>query len=237
MLLKNGRRIENVKIKPVANGFEISHPNGKIESIPLSKVLKIFVSDDVPKSARILEPNSKTEIINKEASSSNNLSETKPKKSGVAVFSEGLIPGWSRMARSDSYSVKGLGFFFILAELFLVHKNYLYLNSVESLDKSRHPIMPPPYVFLALASGSTNLLLTALVNNSYSESHKIRLTNGQILQKGRYEQEKEAYLSAFVFVLLMDAFFGYKFEDWTFVPKMNVSVQTKEISAGVAIRF
>lgn len=236
VLLKNGRRIENVKIKPVADGFEMSHPNGKIERIPLSKVLKIFLSDDVPKSARIPEPNSKTEIANKDASPTNDLSETKPKKSGVAVFSEGLLPGWSRMARSDSYSVKGLGFFFIFAEIALAYKTYQITQAPSSVSDFSNPIALPS-VLVALSQKDANALIIGYANVISSSGNLVKTSDGRIMQKEQYEKDKESYMSAFLFVLLMDAILGYSLEDRIVVPKLNVSLQSKEISAGVTIRF
>ncbi|TGK26113.1 DNA-binding protein [Leptospira stimsonii] len=226
-----------MQIKPVANGFQISYPNGKMESIPLSKVLKIFLSDDVPKSARIPEANSKTEIANTDAFPTKDLSEAKQKKSSVAVFSEGLIPGWSRMVRSDSYSVKGLGFLFIFAELYLAQKIYFYTKAPGPVSDPNHPNLPSQSVLVAFALRDSNLLNIALLNNVYSDSKKVRLEDGQVMQKGRYVQEREAYVSAFVFILLLDAFLGYRFEDWSFVPNVNVSVQNRNISAGITIRF
>lgn len=236
VLLKNGRRIENVQIKPVANGFEISYPNGKMESIPLSKVLKIFLSDDVPKSARIPEANSKTEIANTDAFPTKDLSEAKQKKSSVAVFSEGLIPGWSRMARSDSYSVKGLGFFFIFAEIALAYKTYQITQAPSSVSDFSNPIALP-FVLVALSQKDANALILGYVNVISSSGNLVKTSDGRIMQREMYEKDKETYLSAFLFVLLMDAILGYSLEDRIVVPKLNVSLQSKEISGGVTIRF
>ncbi|EMN50781.1 hypothetical protein LEP1GSC088_3035 [Leptospira interrogans str. L1207] len=45
ILLKNGRTINNVSVKTVSNGFEITHKSGKVEKIPLTEVQKVFISD------------------------------------------------------------------------------------------------------------------------------------------------------------------------------------------------
>ncbi|TGM52735.1 LA_0442/LA_0875 N-terminal domain-containing protein [Leptospira adleri] len=239
VLLKNGKKLENVGVKPVSNGFEVSHPDGRIEKISLSEVLKIFISDRVPKKDTI---QTKPILTKKEEAAPSEPKETissedpPKKKSGVAVFAEGLIPGWSRMARSDSYAVKGLGFLFICTELYLAHKTYQITRPPGPASDSSHPLISP-YVLAAFALRDNNLLFVAYANSIISEQNQVRLSDGRVIQKGRYEQEREAYISAFLFVLLMDAFLGYRFEDWTVVPKVNVSVQSREISAGVTIRF
>ncbi|MBM9502421.1 DNA-binding protein [Leptospira sp. 201903071] len=238
VLLKNGRKIENVKIKPVANGFEISYKNGKIENIPLSKVLKIFVSDDVPKSARVPEPSVKTEAVYKETPSSKETIQTNPKKSGAAVFAEGLIPGWSRLVRSDSYAWKGAGFLLILAELYLAERSYVYLTKPKPLRES-DSYTSPPEVYASILSRDTNVMFATLVNEAHSIGHKVELKDGQIMQRGRYFQERNLYVSGFLFVLLLDAFLGYKLEDSTIVPSVKVSFleKEKEISGGFTVRF
>ncbi len=239
VLLKSGRKIENVKIKPVSDGFEILHLNGRMEKIALSEVVKIFISDDVPKKVRSKSQSisSAKEIPVGVETKEILVMETTPKqKSGVAVFSEGLIPGWSRMVRSDSYSVKGLGFLFIFAELYLAKQIYHYTKAPGPVSDPGHPSLSQP-VLVAIALRDLNLTNIALLNNVYSDSKKVRLEDGQVMQKGRYVQEREAYVSAFVLVLLLDAFLGYRFEDWSFVPNVNVSVQNRDISAGITIRF
>ncbi|MBM9577704.1 DNA-binding protein [Leptospira sp. 201903070] len=245
VLLKNGRKIENVKIKPVTNGFEISHTNGKVENISLSEVLKIFISDDVPKSAQILpSPQSQTKIkksaeTTKEKELFLDVADAIPKKtSGLRSFSEGLIPGWSRLVRSDSYAWKGLGFFFILAELALVERSYVYLQ--EPGFVSEDPNYGFPFEFLyALWLRDTNLILAAGINEAYSTYNKVRLSDGQILEKSRYLQERDWIVSGLLFVLLLDAYIGYKYEDWMIVPTLNVSFsgREKEISGGLTVRF
>lgn len=240
VLLKSGRKIENVKIMPVSNGFEIFHLNGRMEKIALSEVVKIFISDDVPRKVRSKSQSfsSAKEIpVAVEANEILVLETTPKQKSVVSVFSEGLIPGWSRMVRSDSYSVKGLGFLFIFAELYLAQKIYFYTKAPGPVSDPNHPNLPSQSVLVAFALRDSNLLNIALLNNVYSDSKKVRLEDGQVMQKGRYVQEREAYVSAFVFILLLDAFLGYRFEDWSFVPNVNVSVQNRNISAGITIRF
>lgn len=240
VLLKNGKKLENVRVKPVSNGFEVSHPDGRIEKIFLSEVLKIFISDRIPKKDTA---QTKPILAKKEEITPSEPKETIPleapppkKKSGVAVFAEGLIPGWSRMVRSDSYAVKGLGFLFIFTELYLAHKTYQITRPAGPASDSSNPFISP-YLLVALALQDRNIIYVTYVNSIISELNQVRLSDGRVMQKGRYEQEKEAYVSAFLFVLLMDAFLGYRFEDWTVIPKVNVAVQSKEISAGVTIRF
>lgn len=57
------------------------------------------------------------------------------------------------------------------------------------------------------------------------------------MSKERYLYEKQAYVSAFIFVLILDAFLGYTFESWDVVPNLNVSFREKEVSGGVTFRF
>ncbi|MBM9577703.1 DNA-binding protein [Leptospira sp. 201903070] len=245
VLLKNGRKIENVKIKPVANGFEISHANGKTENIPLSKVLKIFVSDGIPKSSsipRTSDSQTKTERIeepSKEKELFLEVADATPKRtSGLKSFSEGLIPGWSRLVRSDSYAWKSVGFFFILAELYLAERSYVYLSKPKPLSES-DSYSSPPEVYASILSRDTNLILATLAHEYYSISQRVELVDGQILQRGRYFQERNLYVSGFLFVLLLDAFLGYKLEEWTVVPSVRISFleREKEISGGFTVRF
>ncbi|MBM9502422.1 DNA-binding protein [Leptospira sp. 201903071] len=245
VLLKNGRKIENVKIKPVSNGFEITHTNGRIENIPLSKILKIFVSDDVPKSAQILG-NSDSQTKNKKSQEQTKANEvflevveSKAKKtSGLKSFSEGLIPGWSRLVRSDSYAWKGLGFFFILTELILLERSSVYLQEPGFVSDDPNYGFPPEFIY-AVWLRDTNLILLTGINEAISTYNKVRLSDGQMMEKSRYLQERDLVVSGLLLVLLLDAYLGYKYEDWKIVPSVNVSFsgREKEISGGLTVRF
>ncbi|AXR67051.1 LA_0442/LA_0875 N-terminal domain-containing protein [Leptospira mayottensis] len=259
ILLKNGKRIVNVKIKIVPNGFEITHKNGKIEKISLTEVQKVFISNYPPNEAK--KPETLKTPLNLEANQEQiaplrqtetpeaaktvpkleaNLDERVPsaKKSGIKIFAEGLIPGWSRLLRNDSYSLKGLGFLLILAELYLAERSYLYLSPVKPALKTNNP--PTPFELIAIASNDQNLINIAAPYSIVSNSSKVVLMDGQLMEKSRYAYEKQAYVSAFVFVLILDAFLGYTFENWEVVPSVNVSFrdqEIKEISGGVVFRF
>ncbi|AXR59501.1 LA_0442/LA_0875 N-terminal domain-containing protein [Leptospira mayottensis] len=259
ILLKNGRRIVNVKIKIVPNGFEITHKNGKIEKISLTEVQKVFISNYPPNEAK--KPETLKTPLNLEANQEQiaplrqtekpeaaktapkleaNLDERVPsaKKSGIKIFAEGLIPGWSRLLRNDSYSLKGLGFLLILAELYLAERSYLYLSPAKPALKTNPPLTP--FELIAIASNDQNLINIAAPYSIVSNSSKVVLMDGQLMEKSRYAYEKQAYVSAFVFVLILDAFLGYTFENWEVVPSVNVSFrdqEIKEISGGVVFRF
>ncbi|EMP82376.1 hypothetical protein LEP1GSC162_2144 [Leptospira santarosai str. CBC1531] len=140
------------------------------------------------------------------------------------------------MLRNDFYSLKCLGVIFILTELYLAQKSYVYLSPVESALKSSKPSLSPGEL-IAFASRDTNLINLALATSIYSNSSKVFLSDGQLMSKERYLYEKQAYVSAFIFVLILDAFLGYTFESWDVVPNLNVSFREKEVSGGVTFRF
>ncbi|MDL5244301.1 DNA-binding protein [Leptospira weilii] len=264
IVLKNGRRIVNVEIKTVPNGFEITHRNGKVERISLAEVQKVFISNYPP------NPTKKPEIVKIPSNVEANPEEIAPhhqtkkdeavktaprletslkervpaaKKSGIAIFAEGLIPGWSRLLRNDSYALKGLGFLLILTELYLAERSYVYLSPVKSALETNRNTAPTPLdliELIAFVSNDRNLINITAPYSIISNSSKVVLNDGQVLEKGRYQHEKQGYVSAFVFVLILDAFLGYTFENWEVVPNVNVSFrdkEIKEISGGVVIRF
>lgn len=245
VLLKNGRRITNVDVKPIANGFELTYKGGRKETISLSEVQKIFISNNFPTKFNTkseLQPNpisgqKEKEIPKDPREEEKAVSFSAKPKSGVAVFAEGLIPGWSRLARNDSYSLKSLGFFLMFMELFLAYESYIYLSPVQSLPKSSVRIQPSAIEIAAFLSRDPNLTNNVLLNRFYWESSKLVLSNGQLMQKGLYREQQRMYVSAFVFVLILDAFLGYKFEDWSVVPSLNVSFREKEVSGGIIVRF
>ncbi|TGM00150.1 DNA-binding protein [Leptospira barantonii] len=251
ILLKNGRKITNVDVKPIANGFEIIYRNGKKETVSLKEVQKIFISNDLPTKIRFKE-NQKdkseiTQISNQvptriPSDREKNFEEKQvpivPKqKSGASVFAEGLIPGWSRLVRNDSNSLKSLGFFLIFAELFLAYESYIYLSPAQSFVKSSVYVPPTPTELAALSLNDTRITNVVLLNRIHWESSQVVLTNGRLMQRGLYEEERRTYVSAFVFVLILDAFLGYKFENWNVVPSLNVSFREKEMSGGITVRF
>ncbi len=249
----------NVEIKTVPNGFEITHKNGKVERISLAEVQKVFISNFPPNQTK--KPEVSKTPLNIEANQEQiaplrqtekpetaqtvpkleaNLDERVPsaKKSGIKIFAEGLIPGWSRLLRNDSYSLKGLGFLLILAELYLAERSYLYLSPVKSALKTGSP--PTPFELIAIASNDRNLINIAAPYSIVSNSSKVVLMDGQLMEKSRYAYEKQAYVSAFVFVLILDAFLGYTFENWKVIPSVNVSFrdqEIKEISGGLIFHF
>ncbi|ABJ79924.1 DNA-binding protein [Leptospira borgpetersenii serovar Hardjo-bovis] len=259
ILLKNERKIVNVEIKTVPNGFEITHKNGKVERISLAEVQKVFISNFPPNQTK--KPEVSKTPLNIEANQEQiaplrqtetpeaaktipkleaNLDErvSSAKKSGIKIFAEGLIPGWSRLLRNDSYSLKGLGFLLILAELYLAERSYLYLSPVKSALKTNSP--PTPFELIAIASNDPNLINIAAPYSIVSNSSKVVLMDGQLMEKSRYAYEKQAYVSAFVFVLILDAFLGYTFENWKVIPSVNVSFrdqEIKEISGGLIFHF
>ncbi|PJZ59207.1 LA_0442/LA_0875 N-terminal domain-containing protein [Leptospira barantonii] len=251
ILLKNGRKITNVDVKPIANGFEITHKNGKKETVSLKEVQKIFISNDLPTKIRFKE-NQKdkseiTQISNQvptriPSDREKNFEEKQipfvPKqKSGLSVFAEGLIPGWSRLVRNDSNSLKSLGFFLMFAELFLAYESYIYLSPAESVAKSSVNVPISPGEIAVLALNDTKLTTVLVLNRIHWQSSQIVLSNGRIMQQGLYEEEKRTYVSAFVFALILDAFLGYKFENWNVVPSLNVSFREREMSGGITVRF
>ncbi|WP_061218766.1 LA_0442/LA_0875 N-terminal domain-containing protein [Leptospira weilii] len=261
IVLKNGRRIVNVEIKTVPNGFEITHRNGKVERISLAEVQKVFISNYPP------NPTKKPEIVKIPSNVEANPEEIAPhhqtkkdeavktaprletslkervpaaKKSGIAIFAEGLIPGWSRLLRNDSYALKGLGFLLILTELYLAERSYVYLSPVKSALETNRNTAPTPLDLIAFVSNDRNLINITAPYSIISNSSKVVLVNGQVLERNVYQHQKQAYVSALVFVLILDAFLGYTFENWEVVPNVNVSFrdkEIKEISGGVVIRF
>ncbi|WP_036041223.1 LA_0442/LA_0875 N-terminal domain-containing protein [Leptospira alstonii] len=257
ILLKNGRRIVNVEVKTVPNGFEITHKNGTVERVSLAEVQKVFISNFPPNPTKKpelaksipnletspeenapLRPTKKPELVKTTPNLETGAEERVPaaKKSGIKVFAEGLIPGWSRLLRNDSYALKGLGFLLILTELHLVERSYVYLSPVKSAAQTG--TAPTPLDLIAIASNDLNLINIAAPYSIISNSSKVVLNDGQVLEKGRYQHEKQGYVSAFVFVLILDAFLGYKFENWSVVPSLNVSFRgDKEVSGGVTFRF
>ncbi|EMM80831.1 hypothetical protein LEP1GSC037_0200 [Leptospira interrogans str. 2006001854] len=75
---------------------------------------------------------------------------------------------------------------------------------------------------------------------SYSlaeKSGQVVLSDGQLITKDRYAYEKEGFTRGLILILILDAFLGYKFENWEIVPNVNVSYRDKEVSGGVTIRF
>lgn len=245
ILLKNGKRIANVEVKPIANGFEITYRNGKKETVSLNEVQRIFISNDLPIKIKSKENrNDRTKIVPVLSDSEKSLEEKQipfsastKQKSGASVFAEGLIPGWSRLVRNDSNSLKSLGFFLIFAELFLAYESYIYLSPAESFVKSSKIIPPTPIEIAAFVSNDTKIINVVLLNRIHWESSLVVLTNGRLMQRGLYEEEKRTYVSALVFVLILDAFLGYQFENWNVVPSLNVSFREKEVSGGVVLRF
>ncbi|EMJ59766.1 LA_0442/LA_0875 N-terminal domain-containing protein [Leptospira sp. P2653] len=254
ILLKNGRKIVNVEVKTVSNGFEITHKSGKVERISLAEVQKVFISNYPPNQIKKPEVIKKPSSLNPEEMRQTEKSEavktvpdleTSPdkkipsaKKSGIKIFAEGLIPGWSRLLRNDSYSLKGLGFLLIFAELYLFERSYVYLSPAKSALEAGTP--PTPFDLIAIASNDRNLIGIAATYSIVSNSTKVVLVNGQVLERNVYQHQKQAYVSALVFVLILDAFLGYTFENWEVVPNVNVSFrdkEIKEISGGVVIRF
>ncbi|MDO6393557.1 DNA-binding protein [Leptospira santarosai] len=236
VLLKNGRKIDDVEVRVVSKGFEIVHKNGKVERVSLTEVRKIFISNRVPDPIKKPKTVQSIEIPHLDTKTTESLPAIRGKKSNAAVFAEGLIPGWSRLLRNDSYSLKCLGVIFILTELYLAQKSYVYLSPVESaLKSSKTPLSPEELI--GFASRDTNLINLALVKSIYSNSSKVFLSDGQLMSKERYLYEKQAYVSAFIFVLILDAFLGYTFESWDVVPNLNVSFREKEVSGGVTFRF
>ncbi|EMN46284.1 LA_0442/LA_0875 N-terminal domain-containing protein [Leptospira weilii] len=256
ILLKNGRKIVNVEVKTVSNGFEITHKSGKVERISLAEVQKVFISNYPPNQIKKPEVIKKPSSLNPEEMRQTEKSEavktvpdleTSPdkkipsaKKSGIKIFAEGLIPGWSRLLRNDSYALKGLGFLLILTELYLAERSYVYLSPVKSALETNRNTAPTPLDLIAFVSNDRNLINITAPYSIISNSSKVVLNDGQVLEKGRYQHEKQGYVSAFVFVLILDAFLGYTFENWEVVPNVNVSFrdkEIKEISGGVVIRF
>ncbi|UOG37139.1 DNA-binding protein [Leptospira noguchii] len=241
ILLKNGRMINQVNVKTVPNGFEITHKNGKVEKIPLTEVQKVFISDRAPIPVKNQETVKNQEVIktnpvpNLEISKEESIPKNREKKSGVRVFAEGLIPGWSRLLRNDSYYVKGLGVFFVFAELFFVYKSYIYLSPVKQAIETNQP--PTPLDLIASLSGDQNLMSLATSFSLYDKSKQVVLSDGQLLTKDRYAFEKEGFTRGLILILILDAFLGYKFENWEVVPNVNVSYKDREISGGVTIRF
>ncbi|EQA64257.1 hypothetical protein LEP1GSC062_2716 [Leptospira alexanderi serovar Manhao 3 str. L 60] len=249
----------NVEVKTVSNGFEITHKNGTVERISLAEVQKVFISNYPPNQTKKPEvikkpPNFKTnseEIVPLRQTEKPEVVKTTPnletsldkkvssaKKSGILVFAEGLIPGWSRLLRNDSYALKGLGFLLILTELYLAERSYVYLSPVKSASETG--TSPTPFDLIAFVSNDRNLISIAASYSIISNSSKVVLNDGQVLERDVYRHQKQAYVSAFVFVLILDAFLGYTFENWEVVPSLNVSFRDKEIkevSGGVVIRF
>lgn len=248
----------NVEVKTVPNGFEITHKNGKVERISLSEVQKVFISNFPPNPAKKPElakptpnlegtskentpqhPTQNPEVVKPTPNLRPSVEERVPtaKKSGIKVFAEGLIPGWSRLLRNDSYTLKGLGFLLILTELYLTERSVVYLSPVKSASQTG--TAPTPFDLFAIVSNDRNLINIAASYSIISNSSKVVLTDGQVLEKGRYQREKQEYVSAFVFVLILDAFLGYQFENWEVVPSVNVSFREKEkeVSGGVIFRF
>lgn len=241
ILLKNGRTINNVSVKTVSNGFEITHKSGKVEKIPLTEVQKVFISDRAPiplknqETVKNQETTKTNSVPNLETVKEENIPKNREKKSGVKVFAEGLIPGWSRLLRNDSYYVKGLGVFFVFAELFFVYKSYIYLSPVKQAIETNQPATPLDLI--AIISGDQNLMNIAASYSLYEKSSQVVLSDGQLLTKDRYTFEKEGFTRGLILILILDAFLGYKFENWEIVPNVNVSYRDKEVSGGVTIRF
>ncbi|EKR65648.1 hypothetical protein LEP1GSC036_4084 [Leptospira weilii str. 2006001853] len=248
-----------MEVKTVSNGFEITHKSGKVERISLAEVQKVFISNYPPNQIKKPEVIKKPSSLNPEEMRQTEKSEavktvpdleTSPdkkipsaKKSGIKIFAEGLIPGWSRLLRNDSYALKGLGFLLILTELYLAERSYVYLSPVKSALETNRNTAPTPLdliELIAFVSNDRNLINITAPYSIISNSSKVVLNDGQVLEKGRYQHEKQGYVSAFVFVLILDAFLGYTFENWEVVPNVNVSFrdkEIKEISGGVVIRF
>ncbi|RHX79668.1 DNA-binding protein [Leptospira yasudae] len=255
ILLKNGRKIENVDVKIISSGFEVRYKDGKIERFSLQEVQKVHFSDSIPeKSSSVVSnqdksknsfqktenknPKEKDELVKPLLPNPNEESvrSSGPKqKSKVAVVAEGLIPGWSRLVRSDSYSWKGVGFFFMAAELFLAYKSYAYLKAPTPGSEADLP--PSPQMLLAFLLMDSNLTSVAFLNSTYSNSQKVVVSDGTMMERDRYFQERQMYVSAFVFVLILDAFLGYRHEFGNVIPSFNVSFQHKEVSGGITIRF
>lgn len=247
----------NVEIKTISNGFEITHKSGKVERISLAEVQKVFISNYPPNQIKEPEvvkkpPNlnpekivplrqtEKPEAVKTVPNLKTSLDETIPsaKKSGIKIFAEGLIPGWSRLLRNDSYSLKGFGFLLIFAELYLFERSYVYLSPAKSASETG--TSPTPFDLIAIASNDRNLIGIAATYSIVSNSTKVVLVDGQVLERDVYQHQKQEYVSALVFILILDAFLGYTFENWEVVPSVNVSFRDKEIkevSGGVVIRF
>ncbi|TGL77633.1 LA_0442/LA_0875 N-terminal domain-containing protein [Leptospira yasudae] len=255
LLLKNGRKIENVNVKIVSSGFEVRYKDGKIERFSLQEVQKVHFSDSIPeKNSPVVlnqnksknsfqksenkNPKEKEELVKPLSPNPNEESvrSSEPKqKSKIAVVAEGLIPGWSRLVRSDSNAWKGAGFFFMAAELFFAYKSYVYLKAPTPALESNLP--PSRETIIALASRDSNLIGLSFANSIYSNSQKVVVSDGTVMERDRYVQERQMYVSAFVFVLIFDAFLGYRHEFGSVVPSFNVSFQHKEVSGGITIRF
>ncbi|MCG6168778.1 DNA-binding protein [Leptospira sp. FAT2] len=255
VLLKNGRKIENVNVKIISSGFEVRYKDGKIERFSLQEVQKVHFSDSIPeKNSPVVSnqdksknsfqktknenPKEKEELVNPLSPNPNeeSASPSEPKqKSKAAVVAEGLIPGWSRLVRSDSYSWKGVGFFLMAAELFLAYKSYVYLKAPTPGQEADLP--PSSQMLIAIALNDNNLINVAFANSTYSNSQKVVLSDGTVMERDRYFQDRQMYVSAFVFVLLLDAFLGYRQEFRNVVPSFSVSFQHKEVSGGITIRF
>ncbi len=248
----------NVEIKTVSNGFEITHKNGTVERISLAEVQKVFISNYPPNQTKKPEvikkpPNFKTnseEIVPLRQTKKPEAVKTTPNletsldkkvpsaKKSILVFAEGLIPGWSRLLRNRSFALKGLGLFLIFTELYLFERSYVYLSPAKSASEAGAP--PTPFDLIAIASNDQNLINIAATYSFISNSTKVVLPDGQVLERDVYRHQKQAYVSAFVFVLILDAFLGYTFENWEVVPSVNVSFRDKEIkevSGGVVVRF
>lgn len=233
ILLKNGRTINNVSVKTVSNGFEITHKSGKVEKIPLTEVQKVFISDRAPIPVKNQETTKTNSVPNLETVKEENIPKNREKKSGIGVFAEGLIPGWSRLLRNDSYYVKGLGVFFVFVELFFVYKSYIYLSPVKQAIETKQPATPLDLI--AITSQDQNLMNIAASYSLAEKSGQVVLSDGQLITKDRYAYEKEGFTRGLI--LILDAFLGYKFENWEIVPNVNVSYRDKEVSGGVTIRF
>lgn len=126
----------------------------------------------------------------------------------------------------------------IFAELYLFERSYVYLSPAKSASETG--TSPTPFDLIAIASNDRNLIGIAATYSIVSNSTKVVLVDGQVLERDVYQHQKQEYVSALVFILILDAFLGYTFENWEVVPSVNVSFRDKEIkevSGGVVIRF
>lgn len=242
VLLKNGRVISKVQVKTVEKGFAVTYPDGRMEHFSLSEVKKILISDFVPKENPDRNVFKKEETLLPEIPKLESETNAPKFRTKTTAFAEGLIPGWSRLVRSDSYSLKSLGLFFIFAEIFLLKQNYLYLAKSPKAAMEGE-VTPSPIAIAIMVTGSPEATATLQnIASAYSYdyfvfSDKVVLSDGSVMERSRYNQERQMYFSGFICVLLLDAFLGSKFENWSVIPNVNVSFQSKDVSAGITFRF
>ncbi|PJZ71363.1 hypothetical protein CH373_02370 [Leptospira perolatii] len=228
MLLKDGSKFENVKVKLVQNGFEVKFQNGSkrvfsSSSIKAVETQKTSISSNSPanfgeKPARSEAnwnevPNSKDGEILEKADNSDLLKmpksvdlkpqETSQTSDSLLLFAGGMIPGWSPLIRSTDPWKRGTGFGLSLLEIYLAYNLALYYGEKTSLLEKPGPSMQLGLIPFVVPPDQRAIVFGY---GTMYLSQRFVLANGREIELETLKRERDAFALTFLSVLVLDGF-------------------------------